>query len=221
VSLRIAFDMDGVLADFAGAFRAIEARLFGPGVEDPVEAPDEAQVRQEHGLQATRARQDAVWKDIQATPDFWLGLSPIEPAAVRRLHEASLAHRWDVFFVTRRPATAGETVQRQTQRWLAAQGFELPSVLALHGPRGAVMRALRVHYLVDDSLENCLDTMADGGARTILVRPDAEPMAAHARKLGIAVVPGPLEAIDILEEATRAVTNPSLFQRLSAMVGWR
>lgn len=213
--------MDGVLADFASAFRAIEEKLFGPAVQEPVETPEEAQVRQEHGLQAVRARQDAVWQDIQATADFWLGLAPLEPTAIRRLHEAALANRWEVFFVTRRPATAGETVQRQTQRWLAAQGFELPSVLALSGSRGAVMRALRVHYLVDDSMENCLDTIADAAARTILVHPATGPTAAQARKLGIAVVPGPLQAIDILEEATRAAANPSLFRRLSAMVGWK
>ena len=82
------------------------------------------------------------------------------------------------------------------------------------------MRALRIDYLVDDSLENCLDTIADASARTILVSAAAE-RAAQARKLGVAVAAGPSQALDLLEEASRAASNPSLFQRFSAMVGWR
>ena len=30
MALRIGFDMDGVLADFAGAYQEVEVRLFGP-----------------------------------------------------------------------------------------------------------------------------------------------------------------------------------------------
>lgn len=212
--------MDGVLADFASAFRAIEEKLFGPAVQEPVETPEEAQVRQEHGLQAVRARQDAVWQDIQATADFWLGLAPLEPTAIRRLHEAALANRWEVFFVTRRPATAGETVQRQTQRWLAAQGFELPSVLALSGPRGAAIRTLRLDYHLDDSIENCLDAIADSKVKIMLVSPDPKDPAS-TRKLGIACVRSISQALDILEQAAVARSNPSLLQKLSAIVGWR
>ena len=212
--------MDGVLADFAGAFRGVEEALFGSTPPHTVEQPEDADIRREHGLGDLRARQDAVWKAIQETPDFWLSLAPMDARLVRRLYDASLAHRWEVVFVTRRPPTAGDTVQRQTQRWLALQGLELPSVIVLGTSRGAAMRALRIDYLVDDSLENCLDTIADASARTILVSAAAE-RAAQARKLGVAVAAGPSQALDLLEEASRAASNPSLFQRFSAMVGWR
>ena len=46
-----------------------------------------------------------------------------------------IRHRWEVFFITQRPATEGQTVQRQTQRWLVEQGFDLPSVLVISGSR--------------------------------------------------------------------------------------
>jgi hypothetical protein len=222
MALRIGFDIDGVLADFAGAFRAVEADLFGPATTLPVEQPEEEEERQEKGILQSRARRDAVWKEIQNRPDFWLSLEPMEAGAVARLQQLSLAHRWEVFFITQRPASAGETVQRQTQRWLVAQGFELPSVLVLAGPRGAAIRSLRIDYHVDDSAQNCLDVIADATAKTILVA--ADPQAAgvgNVRKLGIALVAGPNQALDVLVQATLASSNPSLLQRLSSIVGWR
>ena len=220
--LRIGFDMDGVLADFARAFRGVETDLFGPATTLPVEQPEEEEERQEKGIVQSRARLDAVWKEIQSRPDFWLSLEPMEAGAVARLNQLSLMHRWEVFFITQRPATAGDTVQRQTQRWLVAQGFELPSVLVLAGARGAAIRSLRIDYHVDDSAQNCLDVIADATAKTILVAADPQAAGvANVRKLGIALVAGPNQALDVLEQATLASANPSLLQRLSSIVGWR
>ena len=214
--------MDGVLADFAGAFQSVETDLFGPATTLPVEQPEEEEERQEKGIVQSRARRDAVWKEIQSRTDFWLSLKPMETGAVARLHQLSLAHRWEVFFITQRPATAGETVQRQTQRWLAAQGFEFPSVLSLAGARGAAIRSLRIDYHVDDSAQNCLDVIADATAKTILVAADLQAAGvANVRKLGIALASSPGQALDILEQATLANSNPSLLKRLSSMVGWR
>ena len=85
-----------------------------------------------------------------------------------------LRHRWEVFFITQRPFTAGETVQRQTQRWLVAQGFDLPSVLVLHGSRGTAAAALRLDYHVDDRPQNCIDVSVDSNAKTILIVPEVE-----------------------------------------------
>ena len=166
--------MDGVLADFARAFRDVETALFGPTTTHPVEQPEEEEERQEKGIVQSRARRDAVWKEIQNRPDFWFSLEQVEPGAVARLYQLSLAHRWEVFFITQRPATAGETVQRQTQRWLAAQGFDFPSVLVLAGARGAAIRVLRIDYHVDDSAQNCLDVIADSTAKTLLVAADPQ-----------------------------------------------
>ena len=67
-----------------------------------------------------RSRRDAIWRQIVATEDFWTTLQPLDPTAVRRIQDLMLRHRWEVVFITQRPATRGDTVQRQTQRWLAA-----------------------------------------------------------------------------------------------------
>jgi hypothetical protein len=245
--LRIGFDVDGVLADFGAAFHEVEARLFGPGIplsEGQPEQEEEQQESAEDGeagvngerrnakaraerddlpdARDARRRRDSIWNAIQSTPNFWSGLQPLDVEAVPRIHELMLRHKWEVFFITQRPRTDGDTVQRQTQQWLVAQGFDLPSVLVLGGSRGAAARALRLDYHVDDSARNCLDVIADSRARPILIVPDAdEKMISSARKLGVATARSIRDALDILEQATIAHLQPGLLARIAALVGWK
>jgi thiamine pyrophosphate-dependent acetolactate synthase large subunit-like protein len=79
---------------------------------------------------------------------------------------------------------------------------------------------LRLDYHLDDSIENCLDVLADSTAKIIHVSPDPKE-AASSRRLGIACVSGIGQALDILEQATMARDNPSLLRKLSSIVGWR
>jgi hypothetical protein len=133
-----------------------------------------------------------------------------------------LRHRWEVFFITQRPATEGDTVQRQTQRWLVEQGFDLPAVLVIGGSRGAAAGALRLNYHVDDSAQNCIDVMSDSRAKAILIAPDDDlTTVTSARKLGIGVAPGIGACLEILDQATAARTQPNLFGKLAALVGWK
>lgn len=239
--LRIGFDMDGVLADFASAFREYGLRICGPSETPskyvgrrrlPGDQPETEEARQavaeqeardriEHA-RALRRREDKIWQAIESTPNFWMTLKPMQEGAVARIHALMLRHRWEVFFITQRPFTEGDTVQRQTQRWLVEQGFDLPTVLVLSGSRGAAAKAIRLDYHVDDNSQNCFDVIADSSARPILVIPaDQQSAIASARKLGIGIVHGTGDAIDVLEQATLAQTNPTLLQRLASIVGWK
>ena len=239
--LRIGFDLDGTLANFADAFHAVEVTLFGADAhtdagqpekereEDPTSAEGDAERRSGDDRRKTqraaregRRRRDAIWTAIRETPNFWTHLEPLDPEAVRRIHEMTLRHKWEVFFITQRPYTDGDTVQRQTQRWLVTQGFDMPSVLVIGGSRGAAAAALRLDYHVDDSPQNCLDVLAESGAKPILlVASDDEATVQPARKLKIGTARTIDAALDILEHATLARTNPSLLDRLATLVGWR
>lgn len=242
MAIRIGFDLDGVVADFGGAYRDVESRLFGPagvGRTDEPEREEEAREQRQargsadaadvrgetpadtHPLHEMRRRRDLIWKEIQEIPDFWTTLKPTEEGGVRRIHALMLQHGWEVFFITQRPATAGETIHRQSQRWLRDQGFDLPSVLVIGGSRGAAAAALRLSYHVDDSPQNCIDVRRDSNARPLLIVPDDDAATVRsARKLGIGVAPSLSACLEILEQATAAQSQPGLLERLAALVGW-
>ena len=173
---------------------------------------------------AARRRRDAIWRTIHNTPDFWSTLKPHDPDAVRRIHSMMLRFGWEVFFITQRPATLGQTVQRQTQHWLREQGFDLPSVLVISGSRGAAAGALRLNYHVDDSPQNCLDVASESRARTILIVPEANPVTENsARRLHINVARSIGEALDVLEQVASGANadSPTLLNTLSKIVGWK
>jgi hypothetical protein len=248
MSLRIGFDLDGVLADLESAYREHEERLFGAreradevpdapeaeGTEEDEEEDEKAgKEKEDEGaarlsakdrkrrLKEARRRAAIIWHAIQATDDFWTTLKPLEEGVVKRLAEAAARHRWHVFFITQRPETSGDTAQRQTQRWLAAQGFDLPSVIVLSGSRGKLADALALDVLVDDTPKNCVDVMSDSHAKVVLVdRSGDAGVADNARKLGVAVFRTTGEALDALEQTTIARGNPTMFARLARKIGW-
>ena len=242
--LRIAFDMDGTLADLSSAYADVEERLFGAADEDAKHPAPEVREAEQHSDESAdtaavdemerRADQrrivarmasrnrDRVWRAIEATPDFWTGLKPLEDGAVKRLYDLTGEHNWEVFFVTQRPATAGHTVQWQTHKWLVDHGFLTPSVIPLSGGRGRAASALHLDYLIDDTPQNCVDVLSDSSTRAILLVDPDDPLAdSSARRLGIGVARSVHEVLDVLVKATLARTNPSMLEKLRKLVGWK
>jgi phosphoglycolate phosphatase-like HAD superfamily hydrolase len=198
VSLRIGIDLDGTLANLSKLYREVEQRFLAPESRTPEALTEKEQLKA--ARQGAR-QQSAVWKALQGTPDLWTRLEPLEDGAVRRLYECSVASNWEVFFITQRPKSAGASVQRQTQQWLVAQGFEYPSVLTLRGPRGKAAHALDLDFLLDDLAQNCVDVVSDSRCRPILVLREPDPTAeAAARQLRIGIVRSIHEAVDVLRE---------------------
>jgi hypothetical protein len=230
--VRIGFDMDGVLADFAGAFTEVEHKLFGQSASIKPESPEvEAEQEEESAGRPAdgqtpreqRRRRDAIWSAIHNTPDFWTTLKPLDPGAVARIHASMLRLGWEVFFITQRPATTGQTVQRQTQAWLREQGFDMPSVLVISGSRGAAAGAMRLNYHVDDSPQNCLDVASDSKARPILIVPERDEVTeSSAKRLRIGMARSIGEALDMLEQnSVPGGREPRLLNKLSKIVGWQ
>lgn len=172
-------------------------------------------------LDLTGRQTRRLWRHVETVENFWQSLDEIEPGVVARIAAVATEKRWEIIFLTRRPETAGSTAQVQTQRWLEAKGFALPSVFVVQGSRGRIAAALGLDIVVDDRPENCLDVVIDSRARAILVWREAEAALPNAAKrLGIGVVKTVAECLDILTEIDSApATKPRMIDRVRTMLG--
>jgi hypothetical protein len=235
MSLRVGFDLDGVVADLNSALVREARRLFpeveihsGPPVVDASPAPEAAdQVDRDlaevspSSLSLTSRQERLLWGEVKQIQNFWETLDETEPGIIARLAELADARRWEVIFLTSRPASAGEIVQVQSQRWLRKRGFEMPSLFVVSTSRGKIASALELDVVVDDRPENCLDIAIDSKARAILIwRGDQGAVPASARRLGIGGVPSVGACLDLLVEADSPDSGQtSLVDRLRRLLG--
>jgi len=231
--MRIAFDMDGVVADLHTAYVQAALRLF-PQLDRSAIAtpevgasPDDAGTTESEvpeagsNLAVTRRQSEAIWRELSAQENFWEGLAEIEPGAVARIAAVAEERRWDILFITSRPKSLGRTLQRQSQRWLETMGFPLPSVFTVRGSRGKVAHALDLDVVVDDRPDNCLDVALESSAAAILLwRGSQDAVPASARRLGIAVAPTVSACLEALIEAEKA-GDGTLLDRVRKLFGLR
>jgi hypothetical protein len=258
--LRIAFDMDGVLADMDSELLRLAEQLFGadairrrpnptgvhPATQaieltaetmsdavgtkrdtttdmagpEPDRVTDAGATPEVPELQLTSRQHRRLWRHVGTIEDFWEALPEIEPGSVSRLAALAIERRWEIIFLTKRPRSAGGTSQLQTQRWLEAKGFRLPSVYVVQGSRGRIAAALGLDIVVDDRPENCLDVAVDSQARAILVWRTDQPAPAAAPRLGIGVVTSFAECLDILMQIdTPRSEKPKVMDRVMRLLG--
>jgi len=158
----LGFDIDGVVADTAGAFLRIAAERFGY-----------------HGLRLEDITDFEVEKCLPMAPETVeaifgaLLLDPIDadlqpmPGAVRVL--SKLAARAPITFITARPA------RRPVEDWLRhvlpATTFNKVRLVAMgdHDGKPAHLRRLGLHYFIDDRAETC-QALRRHGFRPIVFR---------------------------------------------------
>jgi hypothetical protein len=195
--LRLGIDVDGVVADFQSAFRALAERELGLPASD-VET------------ELSKSDVDRLWRVVADTTNWWLDVPAYEPDQIKRLYAQARTARWEMFFMTSRPPSAGDSVQLQTQVWLERHGYFLPSVLTTpSGARGEVARSLRLDLALDDRMVNCLEIISASNSKALmLLRPPAEPRAREAAEArGIGVVSSLAEALDAVERLAQLLTT--------------
>ena len=234
MSLRIGCDLDGVLADMESELIRHAKALFGdlparpsqestPAPAGPALVPRRSDASQPRlaAIDMTTRQQSRLWHHVESIDGFWETLKEIEPGSVARLAALANERRWELIFLTKRPESAGATAQVQTQRWLQAQGFTLPSVFVVQGSRGRVADAFNLDFVIDDRPENCLDVVLDSTTRAILVwRADETALPATARRPGVQVVHSMAECLATLERADGATRErPGLIGWLKRRIG--
>ncbi|MCA1649691.1 MAG: hypothetical protein LC753_05210 [Acidobacteria bacterium] len=211
MALRIGIDIDGVLADFRAAFRAAARQCLGrafEAAEDPKtsKAMAQADVRK-------------VWDWVEKKPNWWMGLRPYEPDQIAKLYSLTRSAGWEVFFLTNRPASGGDTAQFQSQSWIEQHGFYMPSVLTVPGSRGDIANGLRLDLVIDDQMLNCVEVVSASTAKAILMlRSHDQALSNHAINRGIGVVSNLVEAITVLERLREEL--PSRRGRLMRLTDW-
>ena len=231
MSLRLGFDLDGVLADMNAALVREALRLFpgldaqsgeaprGPDPDAPDGDPGEA-VPLSLSLRLTDRQERQLWSAVREIPNFWETLTETEPGIIARLAATAAARRWEVMFLTSRPRTAGDIVQVQSQRWLSRHGFALPALYVVSTSRGRIAHALGLDVVVDDRPENCLDVAIESKARAILIWRDEEnAVPDSARRLGIGGVGSVGACLDLLVAADESDrSDGGLMDRLKRLL---
>jgi hypothetical protein len=148
-----------------------------------------------------------------------MDLPAYEPEQIARLYAITRASGWEVFFLTKRPSSAGDSVQFQTQWWIERFGFYLPAVLTVPGSRGDIANGLRLDLLVDDQLINCVEVVSASTSKAVLMLRSSDAMAReHATNRGIGVVGTLAEAVSVLERLNDVL--PQKRGRIVRLADW-
>ena len=236
--LRVAFDLDGTIADMHVVLRKEAEKLFGVGQLSRVVEPSGAAVdpnghtteaakdparesqKVMSELHLTSRQQMQLWEHVKTVENFWCGLPEMEPGIVARIAQTAIQRRWEVIFLTTRPLVAGETVQIQSQRWLETHGFQYPSVFVVQRSRGKIADALELDAVVDDRPENCLDVAVDSKAKPILIWPgDERGVPPGAKRLGVRIVSSISEALDLLIKLDDLKNEPGVVRSIKKFFG--
>lgn len=212
MGLRVAIDLDGTIADLSRAMHDIAKQKFRRLQEaepaDPPPAASEGVALPERprlsGLGLSAHDLERLWTHVLKIRDFWTTLPEVDDGIVTRIQRLADERRWEVLFITTRPAAAGRTTQVQSQDWLVAKGFRHPSVYVVKGSRGKVAEALDLDAVIDDRPENCLDVATESAAKAVLVWPrPLDRLGPGVQGHGVVVKASIGEALDELEQMDR------------------
>jgi len=211
MALRLGIDVDGVLADFRTAFRRAAERCLRHSIDDGED------IEMASPLSPDEVRR--VWEYIGRTPNWWMDVPAYEPEQIARLYSIMRAANWEVFFMTKRPPSAGDTVQFQTQWWIERFGFYLPAVMTVPGSRGDIANGLRLDIVIDDQLINCVEVISAAPSKALLMLRTPDNAARdHASNRGIGVVSSVSEALTVLERLHDVL--PQKRGRLMRLADW-
>jgi len=211
MSLRVAIDLDGTVADLSRAMHDVAKKKFRK-LQEPDANPSPEEADGTLPLERPRLRDlglsaadlDRLWRHVLKQRNFWTTLDEMTEGIVARIQQLADERRWEVLFITTRPLAAGATTQVQSQEWLASKGFRHPSVYVVKGSRGKVATALDLDAVIDDRPENCLDVATESPARAILVWPGStDALGPGVARHGVVVTASIGEALDQLVHMDR------------------
>lgn len=150
--MRIGIDLDDVICDFIGTFVKLANETFGKPEIGTLPIDWEWS-----NLGLSKEEIDQLWAIIRSTPRFWLDLGKEDGFSAALLRDLDMEH--ELFFITARMPTGGDSVKYQSARWLAKYGVCYPTVLVEHN-KSPLAAALKLEAFVDDRPKNILEIQA-------------------------------------------------------------
>lgn len=145
---KYGIDLDGVLGDFGSRVVEIGNRLW-PGKFPPGYKPD----NWNYDGYLTKDEWDTIWGVVKSTPFFWLDENGMP--GLEELQDCILP-KDEVYFITARARTIGDSPLVQSSQWLQAFGL-FPRgghsvVIQVDDPKYKqdLFRALKLEYMLDD-----------------------------------------------------------------------
>lgn len=165
MSLKLGFDVDGVLADFNASFIERVVKVIGDDrfPERPFEIPT-WNYPQYFGY--TDEECDKVWEDIKLDKTFWADLKPypgVQDAMEKITQLWEVGH--DIYFITNRP---GQQPKLQTEAWIINMGTGLLPTVLISADKGGCAKALSLDFYIDDKTENC-EAVAKTFTNTLMI----------------------------------------------------
>jgi 5'(3')-deoxyribonucleotidase len=190
VKTTISFDIDGVLARFDKAFVAVINDLFDKNLP-----ADYSPNSWEYSEVLTLDEMDQAFKKIKTIRNFWHKLEHYDKnidSLQRFLHDE--CHHYDVYYITSRMDTEGESALGQTAEWLIDRDLLLynTSLLVVRDPKekNHILRGLNVKFSIDDYLPTVIQSAAIPNHQAYLLnrswnrtgRPDDVPVVNTVRE---------------------------------------
>ena len=166
---KLGIDVDGVLAEFDKNFVKVLSHI-GCEIVFPLDSPEFPDVwcwPEKWG--ATDAQIRAAWEYVKQSNNFWYELLT-KPNTHHDISALRVAENrgHSIYFITNRP---GDSAKRQTEDWLLARGWPLPTVLVtIEGTKHLAAEALGLDAYIDDNLAN-LEGHPEGTRLFLLDRP--------------------------------------------------
>jgi hypothetical protein len=147
----IAFDIDGVLANFTRGFTRIAHRLYGSPVGDG--ASQETWFFEDYPQLGLNKEQcdfstGAIWQEIKSSPFFWAELDALNPSVMPRIDAIK-----NKLFITNR---AGVDPIGQSEQFLELHGILNP-VVFLAAKKAPIVAQYHVVAMVDDYYPNVVE----------------------------------------------------------------
>lgn len=149
----IAFDIDGVLANFTRGFTRVGHRIFGTPVGD-TSTQESWDFHLYPALQLDKVQSGfdgPIWTAIKESPDFWALLDPINVSVMHRINKIQ-----NKIFITNRP---GINTVEQSRYFLETWGIEEPEIIVA-SKKGPVAVEREVVAVIDDLYTNIVDIKA-------------------------------------------------------------